>query len=216
MPSLTARVIVVVEGHNDTQFLRRIATVLIRDGLSVPDLDAMEQRGELVFMPIGGGNLAAWATRLAPLGLPEFHLFDRELSPETEIRQAVVDDINQRAGCQAVLTSKRSLENYLHPQAVQAALGITLDFDDDAPVADLIARSCHLQTVRETQWDLMPLRIRKWLSYRAKRWPNTRAVSQMTAELLAERDPRGEVLHWLDTIRRLAAGQTDFSIPKRL
>jgi hypothetical protein len=40
---------------------------------------------------------------------------------------------------------------------------------------------------------------------KAKKWLNTRAVEQMTAERLAERDPKGEVLHIRPSFQRLPA-----------
>ena len=48
----------------------------------------MERHGELIFVPFGGGHVRAWSDRFAPLARPEFHLYDHELPPETELRQA--------------------------------------------------------------------------------------------------------------------------------
>lgn len=39
---------------------------------------------------------------------------------------------------------------------------------------------------------------------KAKVWHNTQAVERMTPQRLAERDPKGKVRSWLDTIARLA------------
>lgn len=108
----------VVEGQNDIEFLRRISSILHAAALTVPDLTAMERRGQLVFVPCGGGELWPWSFRLAHLGRPEFHLYDRESPPETEVRRQVAQIVNLRPGCRAVITEKRSLENYIHPQAV--------------------------------------------------------------------------------------------------
>ncbi len=46
--------LVVVEGPNDIEFLRRISTILHRDDRSLPDLAAMERELALVFVPSGG------------------------------------------------------------------------------------------------------------------------------------------------------------------
>jgi hypothetical protein len=89
-------VLLVVEGTNDIEFLRRISLILHTHDLSRPNLAAMEQRGELVFVPFGGGKVAAWTHRLDPLGKPEFHLLDHELPPETEHRRHAVETINRR------------------------------------------------------------------------------------------------------------------------
>jgi hypothetical protein len=67
----------------------------------------------------------------------------------------------------------------------------------------LLARHCHQHSCRESPWELLPRRARKRFAYRAKRWLNARAVEHMTAALLRERDPAGEVLGWLATIAQL-------------
>ncbi|HUQ69936.1 MAG TPA: hypothetical protein VM165_10455 [Planctomycetaceae bacterium] len=188
-----------VEGVLDAQFLQGLSDQLHPDVPDLPDLGRLTAAGHIVWIPAGGGDLKAWVTRLAPLGVAEFHLYDREQAPETAIRQAVVDQIRQRSGCEAALTTKRALENYLHPAAIQAATGITIDFGDHDPVAERLVRSRpHLDAV----WPTFSRRCRQRLLNLAKRTLNTQAVRHMTADLLAERDPVGEVLGWF---RRIGA-----------
>ena len=169
------RLLAVVEGVHDIAFLRAVSVMLHAHEPGLPDLGAMEHRGEVVFVPFGGVDLKLWTHRLAPLGKPEFHLYDREESPETELRLRLADAVNQRPGCNAVVTSKRSLENYLHPAAILEAGGVTVHFGDDDDVADLIARQAHrldsiiddllmlsrLEEQRENeQNDLAPAKVR--------------------------------------------------------
>ena len=99
------RVLLVVEGMNDIEFLCRISRMLHNYDRSLPDLCELQQRGEILFMPFGGGHVRAWSHRLKALGKPEFHLYDRELPPETEHRQAAVEAVNGRDRCRAVLTA---------------------------------------------------------------------------------------------------------------
>jgi hypothetical protein len=106
------RILVVVEGPNDIEFVRRISAILHREDPKLPDLAVWEGRLDLVFVPSGGGDVSL-AFRFAGLKLPEFHLLDRDVSPATESRQCVAAMVNSRPGCRAVVTSKRSLENYL-------------------------------------------------------------------------------------------------------
>ena len=73
----------------------------------------MERRLALVFVPSGGVDLSN-AFRFAGLNLPEFHILDRDIPPATQTRQQVAAMVNSRPRCHAVITSKRSLENYLH------------------------------------------------------------------------------------------------------
>jgi len=200
----SVRVLFVVEGTNDIEFLRRLSLILHADDRSLPQLAEMEQRGELIFVPFGGGHVAAWTHRLAPLGKPEYHLYDHELPPETDHRREAAEAVNRRDRCQAVLTRKRSLENYLHPRAIAAVGDVDVEFDDFDPVAEITAKRLYQLRVDETPWELLSRRARNRMTQRAKRWLNTRVAEQMTVELLHERDPAGEVISWLQAIRQLA------------
>ncbi len=201
-------ILLVVEGVNDIQFLRRISRILHTDNPALPDLAAMEQAGELIFLPFGGGDLSLWAERLAGLGRAEFHLFDREMPPETASRRRIAGQVNRRPNCRAVVTSKRTLENFLHPEAIHEASRIRVTFGDFDDVADLVAQQSHARLNGQVPWNLLPQRTRRRRCNRAKKWLNKGAVERMTVERLAERDPRGEVRSWLATIARLANGSS--------
>ena len=64
-----AKLIVVVEGRHDVEFLRRISKMLHVADRRLPDLGERERAGELIFLPIGGGDIASWGTALAGLHL---------------------------------------------------------------------------------------------------------------------------------------------------
>jgi len=193
----------VVEGLNDVEFLRRISLMLHASDSHLPNLAEMESQGTLIFVPFGGGHVRAWADRLAPLARPEFHLYDHELPPETELRQQAADTVNRRPRCQAVLTKKRSLENYLHPDALFAAGGIHVQFDDFDRVAELTARELYQQRPGEIPWQLQARRSQSRMANRAKRWLNTQAVEHMTVAMLSDRDRDGEIFSWLLAINEL-------------
>ena len=213
--SQRARILLVVEGVNDIEFLRRISRLLHSHDASLPALAELEQRGELVFVPFGGGNVKAWTRRLAPLAMPEFHLYDRESPPETDQRRESAAAVNRRPRCWAALTRKRSLENYLHPRAIFATRGVDLTFEDFDPVAELAAQRVYEQGayqpgvyqlgLNQTPWERLPRRAHRRLANRAKRWLNTLAADHMTVELLRQRDPQGEVMSWLKAIAGLLA-----------
>jgi hypothetical protein len=194
----------VVEGRNGIEFLRRISAVLHATAPNVPDLNLLERRGQVVFVPTGGGPLWPWSFRLADLGRPEFHLYDRESSPETEIRREVAQVVNLRPGCHAVLTGKRSLENYLHPAAIYEARGVVIDISDDDSIAERVAQRLYEQEEGHLPWSELLPRNRRRRRNRAKQWLNTAAVDRMTPQRLAERDPDGDVRSWLETIARMA------------
>ena len=197
------RVLVVVEGTHDIEFLTRISVLLHAEQPTLPDLTAMEGNGELIFLPIGG-HPRAWTRRLAPLQLAEFHIYDAEMYPESEQREEIVAQINRRPRCHAVLTQKRSLENYLHPRAIEAVANITPTFEDHDCVASEVAQKVFDSRHDDYCWERLDRRPRVKLANRAKHWLNTSAVEQMTVSLLQERDPDGEIISWLETIGRLA------------
>jgi putative ATP-dependent endonuclease of OLD family len=198
------RLLLVVEGVHDIEFLRRISAMLHAHESELPDLGAMEHRGELIFLPGGGAEMKLWTHRLGPLGKPECHVYDREESPETELRRQLAEAVNRRPGCFAVLTSKRNLECYLHSDAIREAGGVEVVFGDDDSVADLIARQIYVKESPGVPWEELPRRNQTRRRNRVKRWLNTKAVDRMTPQRLAERDPKGEVRSWLEAMMRLA------------
>jgi hypothetical protein len=198
--------LVVVEGANDLEFLVRLSSRLQGELPDVPNLSLLCRSGRVVLVPLGGGAPDTWPDRLAGLRCPEFHLYDREQHPETNERIRAVDRVNAREGCHAVLTSKRSLENYLHPQAITAAGGSEIEFGDHDPVARLLAQSRQRSVGPCHAWEALKFRAQRRLITNAKRWLNSVAIEEMTAALLYERDPAGEVLGWFQTIARLAEG----------
>ena len=156
-----AKLIVVVEGRHDVEFLRRISKMLHAADRRLPDLGERERAGELIFLPIGGGDVASWGTALTGLGVNELHIYDREVPPETELRQAAAEAVNKRPGCRSFVTGMRSLENYLHPLCIKEVSGLDVTFDADTDVADLIGRACHDRDRTEPPWELLPGRAKK-------------------------------------------------------
>lgn len=199
----TLKLLVIVEGVHDIAFLRGISAMLHAHSSDLPDLGAMEHRDQLVFVPWGGVDLMQWTHRLAPLAKPEFHICDRETSPETELRWQYANVVNSRPGCCAVVASKRSMENYVHPAAIREANGVDVKFGSNDDVADLIARSCYDRDYPDKSWDELPRRVKTRRRNRVKQWLNRAAVERMTPQRLAEQDPQGEVRSWLEAMLRL-------------
>ncbi len=198
------RLLLVVEGKHDIEFLRRISRTLHDDNARLPDLSELERCGRLTFVPFGGGDILAWADRLAGLKQSEIHIYDRELPPETQTRERAAAIVNARPSCRAFVTTKRALENYLSPQAIYEARGLRLCFSDDDNVAELASQSEWAAAAREPCWELLPPRARKRLRERAKRWLNTRAAERMTVKRIDQCDPQGEIRLWLATIAQRA------------
>lgn len=76
------------------------------------------------------------------------------------------------------------IENYLHPDAIQEGLGVSVEFGDYDDVPNLVAA--------EKGWNVKT----------AKRNLSRNAFPRMTAARIRERDQNGEIEQWL---RRIGA-----------
>lgn len=114
-----AKVAVAVEGPTDIDALVSLANVLVDSG----DLSDFDHGN--VFWTIGGGEtLKDWVERryLDRIGIPQVYLFDSDRTsaalPVSRIKEERVEEINNRENCQAFLSKKRTIENYVHPDAI--------------------------------------------------------------------------------------------------
>ena len=207
LPDHDVKVFIGVEGPNDINFLQRISAILHDAGEEVPNLFESEARGQVVFVPVGGRNLALWVSRLSALNRPEFYIFDRDVEPpDTSPHQAQVEEFNARSDCEAVLTSKLEMENYLHGDAIEDARpGIKLTVDDFTDVPLLVTERVHTTSPNSGPWNGLDEGARKQKKSRAKRWLNTQAAEHMTPERLSERNPAEELRGWLRRIRELVS-----------
>ena len=126
--------------------------------------------------------------------------------PRSPHYASAADAINARSGCSAVHTSKRELENYLHPGAItleypQVVLSEIADFDD---VPMLVAQQIHVSSDSRQPWTDLSAEKRKKKESQAKSWLNKQAVSRMTPEMFAQSDPKGEIGEWLKQISHIA------------
>jgi predicted ATPase len=204
LPDHTVRMFIVVEGIHDITFIKSLVRMFKAHGIEVPDLEAMELSGEVVFVPSGGANnLALWASRLGALNRPEFHLFDRDtVSSQPPKHQEKMNVVNQRPNCKAVSTARLEIENYVHHAAINSCaqaipipcnLGTSYGPDDDVP--KLLA--AHLNTAAPAH--------AKWGQNKVKAWLADTVVASMDAVMLAEIDPAGEMYGWLNDIATLLA-----------
>ncbi len=197
------RLFIGVEGVNDIDFLCGISDILRAGGEDVLDLRLLEDQRRIVFVPVGGSNLALWTHRLAGLSRPEFHLYDRdEQPPQVSSHQGAVDKLLAR-GATALLTNKREMENYIHRDAVSASIGVNPAFGDFDDVPDLVAEAIHNAGGGQAAWNILDTDTKRKKVSRAKRRLNNEAVAAMTPALLTAIDPQDDVRGWLAEIRRL-------------
>lgn len=210
LPDNSVALFIGVEGKHDINFLLAISRVLVTAGRNVPDLEALQLQGKLIFFPLGGSNLALWSSRLSALNRPEFHLCDRDRPPPQQPKyHAYMAEVNGRDRCKAVCTSRRELENYLHPTAIlehyhSNNIQITLptsfaDFDD---VPELVAERVHLAG-GGAAWETIKSEIKSKKVGQAKSQLNLACVARMTAARLDHIDRRGEVSGWLTDMQQM-------------
>lgn len=201
LPDHNVKIFIGVEGKHDIPFLKNLSHVLIEAGHDVPDLAQLELDGELIFTPLGGSALALWCNRLAHLNRPEFHLYDRDNEPPVPAKyQQYIDEVNARPGCTAFTTNKRESENYIHHDAINAALA-------ESGIAALITEPLNdfddVPTLLSEKVNQIAPPSDRWGPNRAKEFLCNIAVNKMTIAMLDEIDPHGEVTGWFQAIQAM-------------
>jgi predicted ATPase len=194
-----------VEGKWDIEFLKRLSRIIHASDPTVPNLAAEEAKGTLVFVPLGGSSMELWSVRLANLNQPEYYIADRDNQPPANPKyHAHLVAWNARPNCKAVCTTKRELENYLHPDAIRQIANnfpaVITDFDD---VPMLLAEVLHTADPTAPAWATVDAKTRKEKASRAKRRLNTECADNMTIARLAQSDPTSELTNWLKDIGQL-------------
>lgn len=193
------KVLVCVEGPHDIAFLKNITPVVKNINPNFPDL---LNDPRIAIFPLGGGTLKDWVNNnyLKGLGIPEFHIYDRD-DPNTPQYQQAANDVNARGGKNfAVLTTKREMENYIHNDAINRVIQIAIppcaDFDD---VPMIVAEAVHTMS-SANPWATMTAENRKKKASKAKKRLNHEVVQQMTIAELAVTDPHNEIASWFQEI----------------
>jgi putative ATP-dependent endonuclease of OLD family len=180
IPDNRVKVLICVEGPTDVDDLRCLSKALHDADMTLPDLG---NDPRVAFVVLGGGSLTHWVSKhyLSGLGRPECHIYDNDVATYG----AAVTRVNARGdGSWGQLTQKREIENYLHPDAIQSGLGVTITVTDDCNVPDLVGPALTPP--------LNPNNTKKRLA--------KFAFPKMTAALLRQRDPANEVEGWLRAI----------------
>lgn len=208
LPDHDVKVFLGVEGKWDIEFLKRISKIINATDPAVPDLNEAEASRALVFIPLGGSSMELWSIRLAGLHRPEIYITDRDQAPPAPPKyHQFLAEWNARQNCTAFNTTKRELENYLHPDAIKAIAptfpNIISDFDD---VPMLLAETLHTADANAPAWDTVAGETKKKKASQAKKRLNRECVDAMTVARLEQSDPNGEITIWLKAVgEKLAA-----------
>jgi putative ATP-dependent endonuclease of the OLD family len=137
-------------------------------------------------------------------------LFDRDAPPDQKSKYEVqIAAFNAVKNVYAIATSRREMENYIHPQAIRNAyaqdhpdlvLPETFSAQDDVP--DIVAKAIH-EKESDTPWNELNDKKKKSKEGNVKKRLSSSASAFMTVKLIDEVDVDGEVVGWLQKISEL-------------
>ncbi|WP_243402256.1 ATP-binding protein, partial [Lelliottia aquatilis] len=190
-PDNRVRLLFCVEGPTDVVAFKALSKALHAEDNTLPDLDNDER---VAFIVLGGGTLKHWVNEnyLRALNRREIHIYDRDVPAYAE----AVNAVNARGnGCWAAQTLKHEVESYLHPDAIHDAFGVTIAVTDH-PVAGKATPKVFAEAYSLAQHFDGVMKDNA-----AKARLAERAFPLMTAALIHQRDPEGEVVGWMRRIR---------------
>ncbi|QQU68290.1 ATP-binding protein [Pseudomonas fluorescens] len=185
-PDSRVQVLVCVEGPTDVLALKALSSALHQADATLPNL-ASDDR--LAFVVLGGGTLEHWVNQhyLRGLNKREVHIYDGDVPEYAESARKVNEREN---GSWAVVTTKHEIESYLHKEAISMAFGFDIEVTDH-PVEGKATPKIFGEAFVAHSGTGKPLK-----DSNAKRKLAQQAFPRMTAAMLDERDPDGEVRGW--------------------
>lgn len=190
-PDSRVKLICCVEGPTDVKALKALSRALHLEDNSIPDL-ANDDR--VAFVVLGGGNLKHWVNDnyLKGFGKPELHIYDADVPSYA----GFIEQVSARGdGSIGFITQKHEIESYLHSDVIKAAFGVDVAVTDH-PSEDGKATPkvfAELYSAAQGYDGVMS-------DNKAKTRLAERAFPLMTADMIHERDPNGEVKEWFNTM----------------
>lgn len=170
------KVAIIVEGPNDVAALKRLSHTISQKNKEIVDLSSSE---EIIFIISGGSTLKYWVQNqyLKTLGIPEWHLVDRDEKIPPSYEKWCIKVNSRGDGSKAFMTTKREMENYIHPRAIKEYFELEeeLTFDDMSDVPKMIG----------TLVEMKPNTVKLYL--------NKEVLSLMTYEEIKEMDCYNEI-----------------------
>ena len=203
LPDNKVRLFVGVEGKNDINFFRAVSRNLSRlHPEEYPDLEDEENKGTVVFIPMGGSNLQLWVTRLNGTGRKQMFFMDRDNPPPQTPKYQSQFDAFCNAGHAAYMTERKEMENYIPLSLLRARYqdyaGTGNDFDD---VPALVAQAIHKNSESSVEWEALSDDDKKKKESSAKKALNKVVASLINTDVLFEEcDPRREIRGWFSDI----------------
>ena len=203
LPDNKVRLFVGVEGKNDINFFRAVSRNLaMLHPEEYADLEDEENKGTLVFIPMGGSNLKLWANRLNGTGRKQMFFMDRDNPPPQIPKYQAQFDAFRNAGHAAYMTTRKEMENYIPLSLLrniyQGYAGTGGGFED---VPALVARAIHDNSESPATWETLSDEDKKKKESSAKGGLNSSVASLINTDaLFDECDPEREIRGWFSDI----------------
>ncbi|WP_417909187.1 ATP-binding protein [Candidatus Electronema sp. PJ] len=190
IPDSRVKCLLCVEGPTDVSAFKYLSKALNQTDSSIPDLTKDER---VAFVVLGGSTLKHWVNEnyLKLLKRPEVHIYDSDV---TKKYGDIVKEVNKRLdGSWGVLTKKREIENYLHPKVIKESCGVDIEITEHVDVPKIFSEP----------FSFLKKYDRTMGKDKAKKQLAEKAFPLMTAEMIRERDPDGEVEGWFRKIAEI-------------
>lgn len=189
-PDVRIQLLICVEGPTDVLFFENISKILNSSNPSIPILSTDHR---VAIFPMGGSNLNQWVDNhyTRNLGLPEIHVYDRDIAVPPKYQNAV-DTVNARHdNSWATLTDKREIENYIHPDAVYDIFNVRITFGDMDDVPQILITVINSDP-SNPYYQLSESRAKKIL--------NSVCVEKMNSSRISAIDTNNEIINWFNEI----------------
>jgi putative ATP-dependent endonuclease of OLD family len=190
------KLLVCVEGPNDIAFLKNISPLITSIDSSLPDIGT---ESSIIILPLGGGTLKQWVTNnyLRNLGLPEFHIYDRDDKVSPQYLPMVEEVLKRGGNHHATLTKRREAENYIHYEAINRTLAINMKpYTENCDVPAIVAQATHEASESPHPWEELDQVKKDKKVSKAKKRLNYEVASQMTEAEFLTSDPEMEIIGW--------------------
>ncbi|MBB6327659.1 AAA15 family ATPase/GTPase [Algoriphagus iocasae] len=175
------KVIICLEGPTDIAFMFNICGHFGID---------LKNDKRILTICMGGGTLAYWVTHnyLSKLNRPEIHIYDSDVKKY----QKFIDMVNKRGNNSwGVLTMKREIENYVHPDIITSLLQLE--------------KALHDTSISgwQSSWDVLDVEVElvKHKRNNIKGSISEHGASRMTIDLFKDLDAFDEVNKWFEEIK---------------
>lgn len=204
--------IVCLEGKLDIEFLLNI-NEQINEYKTIIQL---KNNDEILMIPMGGSAIQYWVNKnlLKNLQINQVHIYDSDIGSEKPNKYSPYFASIHSQGLRNFTfeTTKREMENYIHPHIINSIYeGFPIAYDDNWNKLDLgeeVAKYVHNNApTSEQNWDEIENKdIKKKKVSRVKQRFNEELSKQLTKQHLEELEAFEEIKEWFEKIKEATRG----------